>query len=208
MKLHSFQLLTTLVAPIVLTLLMFMNSCEVGAFTVEVEPSEKLCFHEVMRKGERLLIGYQVQDGPEYEIDFDVENSRGAVIDKQVDSMGYEKSYDADSDGRITYCFHNTDSAYPAKWVSFYMFKDDVEAVSKSTSSSSTDPLELELSHLKEAIRSLKEEQQYVINREKVHRNTAESTNSRVMWWSLLQLVLVIGTCFWQVAYIKKFFSK
>ena len=43
-----------------------------AAFTVEVMPSENLCFFEELKKGERLLVGFQVQDGPEYEVDFEV----------------------------------------------------------------------------------------------------------------------------------------
>ena len=35
----------------------------------------------------------------------------------------------------------------------------------------------------------------------------AESTNARVKWWSLGQLGLLAGVCFWQVVYLKRFFE-
>lgn len=51
-------------------LIVLSNSVE--AFTVELLPSEKLCFHEQLVRGERLLVGFQVQDGPNFEADFTV----------------------------------------------------------------------------------------------------------------------------------------
>ena len=33
----------------------------------------------------------------------------------------------------------------------------------------------------------MKDEQEYIVVRERTHRNTAESTNDRVKWWSILQ---------------------
>lgn len=35
----------------------------------------------------------------------------------------------------------------------------------------------------------------------------AESTNTRVKWWSVAQIVLLFVVCFWQVRYLKHFFE-
>eukprot|EP00158_Paraphelidium_tribonemae_P003020 Partr_v1_DN25840_c1_g1_i2_m2526 putative transmembrane emp24 domain trafficking protein 2 len=175
------------------------------AFTVEIQPSEKMCLHESMLKGEKLLLGYQVQDGPDYEIEYTMENARQVIVDKQPRSIGYEKNYEVESDGRMTYCFQNLHTGYPSKLLSFYVFKDDVASVNKAKSSK--EPLEKELEQLKTGLRAIREEQQYIIVRERVHRNTAESTNSRVVWWSIFQTAMLIGACAWQVWYIKRFFE-
>jgi dolichyl-phosphate-mannose--protein O-mannosyl transferase len=47
----------------------------------------------------------------------------------------------------------------------------------------------------------------YIVVREMVHRNTAESTNSRVKWWSIFQLGVVGGNGLFQVWYLKRFFE-
>ncbi|POW16663.1 hypothetical protein PSTT_01106, partial [Puccinia striiformis] len=57
------------------------------------------------------------------------------------------------------------------------------------------------------ALEAVKEEQQYIVVREKLHRNTAESTNDRVKWWSLVQTAMVLGVTAWQVFYLKRFFE-
>ena len=43
--------------------------------------------------------------------------------------------------------------------------------------------------------------------RERVHRNTAESTNSRVKWWSIFQLIVLAAQGFFQVWWLKRFFE-
>lgn len=44
--------------------------------------------------------------------------------------------------------------------------------------------------------------------REIAFRNTSESTNARVMWWSLVSIVLVVGSGLYQVAHLRSFFRK
>lgn len=69
------------------------------------------------------------------------------------------------------------------------------------------DPLEREVKILGELLNEIKDEQEYIVIREQVHRNTAESTNSRVKWWSIFQLGVVGGNGIFQVWYLKRFFE-
>lgn len=60
---------------------------------------------------------------------------------------------------------------------------------------------------LSDAVAQVRDEQGYIVVRERVHRNTAESTNGRVKWWSLFQLIVVIGEGVFQVWWLKRFFE-
>lgn len=64
-------------------------------------------------------------------------------------------------------------------------------------------PIEREVRLLGAGLQSVKDEQEYIVVRERVHRNTAESTNSRVKWWSILQAVLLFSVVAWQIYYLK-----
>jgi emp24/gp25L/p24 family/GOLD len=83
-------------------------------------------------------------------------------------------------------------------WLSFnvhgviYVGEDDVVA-----------PIEREIRALANSLTSVKDEQEYIVVRERVHRNTAESTNARVKWWSVLQAVVLFAVVAWQVYYLK-----
>jgi hypothetical protein len=60
---------------------------------------------------------------------------------------------------------------------------------------------------LSESLEQVRDEQSYIVVRERVHRNTAESTNSRVKWWSLFQLIFLVGEGLFQVWWLKRFFE-
>ena len=64
-------------------------------------------------------------------------------------------------------------------------------------------PIEREIRSLAHGLTSVKDEQEYIVIRERTHRNTAESTNSRVKWWSILQTVVLFCVVAWQVYYLK-----
>lgn len=36
-------------------------------------------------------------------------------------------------------------------------------------------------------------------------RNTSESTNERVQWWSIFQMIVLIASGAWQVMHLKSF---
>jgi len=64
-------------------------------------------------------------------------------------------------------------------------------------------PIEREIRSMAHSLASVKDEQEYIVIRERTHRNTAESTNSRVKWWSIMQAVVLCSVVAWQVYYLK-----
>ena len=60
---------------------------------------------------------------------------------------------------------------------------------------------------MSELVAQVKDEEMYMSTRERVHRNTAESTNSRVKWWSIFQLIVLAAQGFFQVWWLKRFFE-
>jgi hypothetical protein len=60
---------------------------------------------------------------------------------------------------------------------------------------------------LSELVAQVKDEQGYIVVRERTHRNTAESTNARVKWWSMFQILLLVAEGMFQVWWIKRFFE-
>lgn len=52
-------------------------------------------------------------------------------------------------------------------------------------------------------LRDIRREQQYQREREAEFRNLSESTNSRALWWSSLQLVTLLGACVWQLRHLR-----
>ena len=54
----------------------------------------------------------------------------------------------------------------------------------------------------------IKREQIFQREREAEFRDQSESVNSRVVWWTLIQLFVLGATCAWQLSYLRAFFIK
>ena len=68
--------------------------------------------------------------------------------------------------------------------------------------------LEVEVRRLNNKAKDIMAQQGYQREREISFRDTAESTNSRVQWWSIGQTVIMIASAVWQVLHLKEYFRK
>lgn len=65
------------------------------------------------------------------------------------------------------------------------------------------------LRDLTDKLRNIRREQQYQREREAEFRNLSETTNSRAMWYMVIQLVVLVTTCYLQLRNlrVRDFFS-
>ncbi|CAI0642259.1 Endosomal protein P24B [Colletotrichum fructicola] len=178
------------------------------AHNIQLPAHGRECFHESLHRDDKMTVTFQVGDrefgsAGNLDIDFWITNPMGQyeTFDKSVSNGDF--SFDAKHDGKYTYCFGNEHWGAHSKEVSFnvhgivYVSETDVPA----------DPLEVEVKKLSELLAQVKDEQSYIVIRERTHRNTAESTNSRVKWWNLFVIGLVVGESVFQVWWLRRFFE-
>ncbi|XP_010844944.1 PREDICTED: transmembrane emp24 domain-containing protein 9-like [Bison bison bison] len=67
--------------------------------------------------------------------------------------------------------------------------------------------LHLRIQQLVEQVEKIQKEQEYQRRREEHFRQTSESTNQRVLWWSILQTLILVATGIWQMQHLKSFFK-
>ncbi|KDQ61666.1 hypothetical protein JAAARDRAFT_150546 [Jaapia argillacea MUCL 33604] len=60
---------------------------------------------------------------------------------------------------------------------------------------------------LNNKLEDIRREQQYQREREADYRDLSEETNSKAVWYSLVQIVVLVGTCVWQMRHLKHFFE-
>lgn len=68
--------------------------------------------------------------------------------------------------------------------------------------------LEVELKKLEDEVKQIIDEMVYMRNREEAMRNTNESTNARVLWFSVFSVAVLLSTAAWQVYHLKQYFKK
>ncbi|KAI0092610.1 emp24/gp25L/p24 family/GOLD-domain-containing protein [Irpex rosettiformis] len=188
---------------------------------IEVPAAKKECFFEDLHKNDKMTVTYQVGGGGHLDIDFWVRNTYtvlkaviqnmtsrqltgpdGHALHKHIKRSTGTVSITAEQDGRHEYCFSNQMSTVIDKLVSF-----NVHGVIFVDGDDTIAPIEREIRALAGGLLSVKDEQEYIVIRERTHRNTAESTNDRVKWWSVAQFIILFSVVGWQVYYLKSFFE-
>ncbi|KAG0203947.1 vesicle coat component [Mortierella sp. GBA30] len=69
-------------------------------------------------------------------------------------------------------------------------------------------PMEVELRKLEDLVKDILDNMEHLQAREERMRNTNESTNARVQWFSTLTMFVLIALGLWQIFYLKRFFRK
>ncbi|OXU16902.1 hypothetical protein TSAR_003341 [Trichomalopsis sarcophagae] len=67
--------------------------------------------------------------------------------------------------------------------------------------------LQLRIKQLLDQVVQITKEQSYQRYREERFRQTSESTNRRVLWWSVTQTVILVAMGAWQMRHLKSFFE-
>lgn len=60
---------------------------------------------------------------------------------------------------------------------------------------------------LNNRLQDIRREQQFQREREILFRDLSEATNHRAVWWSLLQIVVLVYMCVWQLRHLRGFFE-
>lgn len=66
----------------------------------------------------------------------------------------------------------------------------------------------LQIRRLRAKMDHIIKEYEYQQEREEAFRNTSESTNARVQWWSIIQSAIMVSAGVWQVLHLRTFFMR
>lgn len=179
-----------------------------SAHTILLPPYGKQCFFENLKRNDELSISFQVGsrdplNAEQLKADFYIVSPNGAV-EKSLSSLDHgDISVKATNDGKYQYCFSNEKSGRVDLDVSFNVHG----VIYIDVNDPKSDTLDYAVSKLSQLASDVKAEQDYLVIRERTHRNTAESTNSRVKWWSVFQIIFVALNSVFQIYYLKRFFE-
>lgn len=135
------------------------------------------------------------------------------VFDAVAPAVG-EVKYVSRTAGDHTICFStNTSHWWPAQNKIIH-FEFDVHTGNEATEfkqaarKEHVEAIQAAVARLDRRVSDVFTEYQYQKAREHRSRQTSESTNSRVLWWSVAQIAMVCGAGVWQVFYLRRFFTK
>ncbi|KYR03165.1 emp24/gp25L/p24 family protein [Tieghemostelium lacteum] len=185
----------------------------------ELNGGQTKCFLEENPKDTLLLGKYQLEDlnpptGQPNQLALSVrvtDPEKKELLSKTMGTIG-RFSFTTQIGGEHKICFSTNTSRWFGPSVKTRLHLDletgaganDYEDIAKVEQLNS---MEISIRRLNDRVNQIRKEQSYQRGREQTFRNTSESTNSRVMWWSLLQVVVLVATGVWQMRHLKSFFK-
>lgn len=190
---------------VVLSLLVVSTS----GFIFDIEPHKEQCFYHDVRQDTNIGIRFQVLAGGFLDIDLTISDPERSVIYSGDRETEGKYSFTAHTPGIYSFCFSNKMSTMTIKSVALHVNigEEDSNVPSSAAKRENLTPLENSIITLADGLHNIFEEQEYLTIRERVHRDTMESTNSRVLWFSVLEAAVLIGIATWQIYSIFRVFE-
>jgi len=190
-------------------------------FTFYLDANQKRCFLEELPSHTVVEGHYRALEWSEARQSYQVNPQLGIIVEVEAfatNEMMVKTT--GPPDGRFTFTSHgigdhsicvstNYTSWFSSTHIRLYLdvvigsTKPDVEQDRTHVSD-----LAARIRDLNQKLEEIRREQQYQRERESVYRDISEATNFRAVWYSIAQIVVLIGTCFWQLRHLKSFFEE
>jgi len=155
-----------------------------------------------------VIASYLVAAGGFLDIDVKVSGPDNKIVYEVDREKEGSFQFIANAAGVYKFCFGNTMSTVTGKTLGFHIYVGNAISHHDAAKHEHLTPLENSITQLSEGLYRVKDSLDYHKYRERVCRNTNESTNQRVLWWNVAEtsvLVLVSGFQMW---YLRRFFER
>ncbi|CAH0696792.1 unnamed protein product [Spodoptera exigua] len=180
-----------------------------NCYTITVDAHAEECFFENVEADTKMGLTFEIAEGGFLDIDVTITGPDGAVIYKGERESSGMYTFSAPTSGRYTYCFSNKMSTMTPKVVMFHLEIGVAPQGQPAGKEEDVNHNKLEdmIKELATTLKTVKNEQEYMQVRDRIHRAINESTNSRVVMWSIFEACVLLVMTLGQVYYLKRFFE-
>lgn len=171
------------------------------------------CYFEYATKGDDVGVEFEVIDGEPMAIDFVVLDPYNQVLFRDPNNNFGEHIFQAKTDGKHQICFRSMNSKSP-KFVMFDFGVLDTEKPGPNQDTETKEQIDQEVAKFESMIKKLlksvysnRHGARHLIARDKVHKRVNMKTNSSIVWWSVVEFLLIMGVAIGQVWYLRRFFE-
>ncbi|KAF9028873.1 hypothetical protein BDZ89DRAFT_986416 [Hymenopellis radicata] len=185
-----------------------------------LDANEKRCFIEELPTDTVVEGHYRALEWSEAQQNYIKDEELGIHVEvEEVDTGEIVVKTKGPSDGRFTFTSHDSGdhsiclSTNYTSWFSSTHIRLYLDIVVGKTKASAehdrahVSEMASKIRDLNQKLEDIRREQQYQREREADYRNLSEATNSRAVWYSMVQIVVLVGTCAWQLRHLKRFFE-
>ncbi|XP_065168849.1 transmembrane emp24 domain-containing protein bai [Atheta coriaria] len=182
-----------------------------NAIMWKLEPNTHKCLKEELHQNVPVTGEYEVSEVPGQKVDYVVRDSKGHVLAQKDDIVKGKFSFVTETYDSYEICFI---SRVPERQrgmsheVSLNT-KHGVEAKNYEGigEAAKLKPIEVELRRLEDLSNDIVQDFSIMRKREEEMRDTNESTNTRVLYFSVFSMFCLLGLATWQVLYLRRYFK-
>ncbi|KAM4625446.1 transmembrane emp24 domain-containing protein 10-like [Polymixia lowei] len=170
------------------------------------------CLQEEIHKDVLVTGEYEVSEQPNTKTNLQITDAAGHTLYTKEDASKGKFAFTTEDYDMFEICFESKSpmgtGRVPDQLVKLEM-KHGVEAKNyeEIAKVEKLKPLEVELRRLEDLSESIVNDFAYMKKREEEMRDTNESTNTRVLYFSVFSMCCLIALATWQVLYLRQFFK-
>ncbi|GLV43406.1 baiser [Carabus blaptoides fortunei] len=176
-----------------------------------LEPNTQKCLKEELQQNVLITGEFEVSEAPGQKIDYVVRDSKGHILSQREDISKGKFSFVTETYDTFEICFisrvppHQRGISQEVSLVT----KHGIEAKSYEVIGevAKLKPIEVELKRLEDLSDAIVKDFSVMRKREEEMRDTNESTNSRVLYFSVFSMCCLLGLATWQVLYLRRYFK-
>ncbi|CAH0550204.1 unnamed protein product [Brassicogethes aeneus] len=176
-----------------------------------LQPNTQKCLREELQQNVPVIGEFEVSEAPGQTIDYVVTDSKGHILAKRQDVSKGKFSFNTESYDTYEICFvsHVPPNQRGISQEVSLITKHGVETKNYDTygEAAQLKPIEKELKRLEDLSSAIVQDFAFMRKREEEMRDTNESTNSRVLYFSILSMLCLLGLATWQVLYLRRYFK-
>ncbi|KAF7273945.1 transmembrane emp24 domain-containing protein bai [Rhynchophorus ferrugineus] len=174
-------------------------------------PNTQKCLKEELQGNVLVLVDFEVSEQPGQTVDYIVTDSKGHILAKRQEIGKGKFSFNTESFDVYEICFisHVLDKQKGINQLVTLVTKHGVEAKNYENYAEAANlkPMEVELKRLEDLSNAIVQDFALMRKREEEMRDTNESTNSRVLYFSVFSMFCLLALATWQVFYLKRYFK-
>ncbi|XP_020356743.1 transmembrane emp24 domain-containing protein 10 [Oncorhynchus kisutch] len=182
------------------------------SITFYLPVNHRKCLREEIHKDVLVTGEYEVSEQPNAKTNLKITDSSGHILYSKEDASKGKFAFTTEDYDMFEVCFESKSPLGTGRVTDQLVnldMKHGVEAKNyeEIAKVEKLKPLEVELRRLEDLSESIVNDFAYMKKREEEMRDTNESTNIRVLYFSIFSMCCLIGLATWQVFYLRRFFK-
>ncbi|PWN97979.1 hypothetical protein FA09DRAFT_330137 [Tilletiopsis washingtonensis] len=185
-----------------------------AALTTVLAPQERSCFYAwVDKAGEKVGFYFAVQSGGSFDIDYHIASPSDKVVLEGQKERQLDVVFTGNEVGEYAFCFENDMSNFNEKMIDFDITVESEPRLDAPLSGAAlltehSAPLEDSIQKLDGQLTQVQRTQRYFRVWENRGFSTVRSTQSKLLWYSIIESLVVIGLSLGQVHLVRRMFEK